>query len=238
MEAKRYNLFSEHLKERLGGRIHKISVDAGFSCPNRGGTRRLPGCLFCAADYVQAQAARRMLTREMLDLLGDYDLLVTAGSGPAPELATASANRAIDHWTRPNPETPFSVTGVPAMSVCNGFTCGGLPLAMQIAGRPFDEAMVLRVGHAYEQAAQWHRLHPQLEPSPRLDKAVGARATNERAAIGRTPAAAATSKTVREQVDPLLERSGLTLTDDHRALLYRLAPVALAAAYRIRSLPG
>jgi hypothetical protein len=47
MEAKRYNLFSEHLKERFGGRVHKISVDAGFSCPNRGGTRRLPGCLFC-----------------------------------------------------------------------------------------------------------------------------------------------------------------------------------------------
>jgi radical SAM protein (TIGR01212 family) len=47
MEAKRYNLFSERLKERFGGRVHKISVDAGFSCPNRGGTRRLPGCLFC-----------------------------------------------------------------------------------------------------------------------------------------------------------------------------------------------
>lgn len=47
MEAKRYNLFSEHLKERFGGRVHKISVDAGLSCPNRGGTRELPGCLFC-----------------------------------------------------------------------------------------------------------------------------------------------------------------------------------------------
>jgi len=45
--GKRYNLFSEHLKECFGGRIHKISVDAGFSCPNRGGTRSLPGCLFC-----------------------------------------------------------------------------------------------------------------------------------------------------------------------------------------------
>lgn len=47
METKRYNLFSEHLKQRFGGRIHKISVDAGFSCPNRNGTRSLPGCLFC-----------------------------------------------------------------------------------------------------------------------------------------------------------------------------------------------
>ena len=47
METKRYNLFSERLKGLFGGRVHKISVDAGFSCPNRGGTRNLAGCLFC-----------------------------------------------------------------------------------------------------------------------------------------------------------------------------------------------
>jgi radical SAM protein (TIGR01212 family) len=47
MEKKRYNLFSGHLKERFGGRVHKISVDGGFSCPNRGDTRSRPGCLFC-----------------------------------------------------------------------------------------------------------------------------------------------------------------------------------------------
>jgi len=47
MTEKRYRLLSEHLKNRFGGRVHKISVDAGFSCPNRGGTRDLPGCLFC-----------------------------------------------------------------------------------------------------------------------------------------------------------------------------------------------
>jgi len=47
MSEKRYQLFSDHLKSHFGGRVHKISVDAGFSCPNRGGTRDLPGCLFC-----------------------------------------------------------------------------------------------------------------------------------------------------------------------------------------------
>lgn len=44
---KRYRLFSNELKERFGGRVHKISLDAGFTCPNRGGTRERPGCLFC-----------------------------------------------------------------------------------------------------------------------------------------------------------------------------------------------
>lgn len=47
MQKKRYNLFSEHLKNSFGNRVHKISVDAGMTCPNRDGTRDQPGCLFC-----------------------------------------------------------------------------------------------------------------------------------------------------------------------------------------------
>jgi hypothetical protein len=47
MQEKPYRSFSAHLKQRFGGRVHKISVDAGFSCPNRGATRDRPGCLFC-----------------------------------------------------------------------------------------------------------------------------------------------------------------------------------------------
>lgn len=47
MTSKRYRLYSEHLKELFGGRVHKISIDAGFGCPNRDGGRSGPGCLFC-----------------------------------------------------------------------------------------------------------------------------------------------------------------------------------------------
>jgi len=47
MQMKRYRLFSEHLKQQFGGRVHKISVDAGFGCPNRNGGRSGAGCLFC-----------------------------------------------------------------------------------------------------------------------------------------------------------------------------------------------
>ncbi|PNU19314.1 TIGR01212 family radical SAM protein [Geothermobacter hydrogeniphilus] len=47
MRSKRYNLFSEDLKQRFGGRVHKISVDAGFGCPHRDGGRRGGGCIFC-----------------------------------------------------------------------------------------------------------------------------------------------------------------------------------------------
>ncbi|WP_432821799.1 TIGR01212 family radical SAM protein [Trichloromonas sp.] len=50
MSEKRYRVYSEQLKRTFGGRVHKISVDAGFTCPNRGGTRQRPGCLFCDPD--------------------------------------------------------------------------------------------------------------------------------------------------------------------------------------------
>ena len=61
MNEKRYNLFSSHLKARFGGRVHKISVDAGFACPNRDGTRERPGCLFCDPQGSGAVGIERAL---------------------------------------------------------------------------------------------------------------------------------------------------------------------------------
>ena len=55
---------------------------------------------------------------------------------------------------------PFNQTGLPALSVCCGFSPSGLPIGMQIAGKPFDEETVLRVGHAYERAARWYERTP------------------------------------------------------------------------------
>ena len=57
---------------------------------------------------------------------------------------------------------PFNATHLPALSLPCGFTRAGLPIGLQIAGRPFDEATVLRVGHAYEQATDWHTRTPAL----------------------------------------------------------------------------
>jgi len=57
---------------------------------------------------------------------------------------------------------PFNATHLPALSLPCGFNRDGLPIGLQIAGRPFDEATVLRVGHAYEQATDWHLRSPAL----------------------------------------------------------------------------
>ena len=73
-------------------------------------------------------------------------MTATAG-GPAPRL---DAWRTIEFWRRPSLTTPFNVTGGPALAQCIGFSGSGLPLSMQVVGRPFDDATVLRVAHAYE----------------------------------------------------------------------------------------
>ena len=57
---------------------------------------------------------------------------------------------------------PFNLTGLPAISIPCGFTSTGLPIGLQIAGKPFDEATVLRVAHAYEQHTDWHRRQPPI----------------------------------------------------------------------------
>ena len=56
----------------------------------------------------------------------------------------------------------ISTLGLPALSVPCGFSTGGLPIGIQLIGRPFDEAVILRLGHAYERATGWHTRRPPL----------------------------------------------------------------------------
>ncbi len=56
----------------------------------------------------------------------------------------------------------FNFTGLPAIQVTCGFDTDGLPVGLQIAGKPFDEQTICQVGHAYEQATEWHKQHPEL----------------------------------------------------------------------------
>jgi aspartyl-tRNA(Asn)/glutamyl-tRNA(Gln) amidotransferase subunit A len=122
--------------------------------------RVLPGALVRGIDYEAAGRLRRRLTDEMLTVLGRVDVLLTATTvGPAPAFDTLTLAGRLS----PFPTAPFSLTGVPAVSVCSGFDRQGLPLGMQIAGRPFDETTVLRVAHAYQAATDWHDRRPLLD---------------------------------------------------------------------------
>jgi aspartyl-tRNA(Asn)/glutamyl-tRNA(Gln) amidotransferase subunit A len=118
------------------------------------------GGLVTAGEYVQAQRLRSRLRAEMNDALKTVDVLVTPTMlGPATPFA-----KAFDpSFGVPKSNTaPFNVTGLPALAVPCGFASSGLPLSLQIAGRAFEEASVLRVGHAYEQATDWHTRRPPV----------------------------------------------------------------------------
>jgi aspartyl-tRNA(Asn)/glutamyl-tRNA(Gln) amidotransferase subunit A len=127
-----------------------------------GRSARIPistGGLFTAGEYVQAQRIRARLREEFLSALGEVDLLVTPVSpgGATTFEATYAAPR-----PRISRTMPFNMTGLPALALPCGFTESGLPLGMQIAGAPFAEALVLRAGHAYQQATDWHTRRPPV----------------------------------------------------------------------------
>jgi aspartyl-tRNA(Asn)/glutamyl-tRNA(Gln) amidotransferase subunit A len=70
---------------------------------------------------------------------------------------TIGTTAALTHYTR-----PYNITGFPAISIPCGFSAEGMPIGLQLAGRPFDELTVLRAAHAYQQATDWHRRRPPI----------------------------------------------------------------------------
>ena len=122
--------------------------------------RILPACVFTALDYISAMRTRRQLVDEAQPVFEKYDALVTLGDGPATKIADY---RPASAWESPKITTAFNVIGGGAISICNGFTGTGLPLSMQIASRPFEDATALAIAHAYEKATQWRNRRPTLE---------------------------------------------------------------------------
>ena len=119
----------------------------------------LPSVLFTAQDYVHATRERRRMQLEMRPLYERFDAFVTAGMGEAPRL---SDYRSVSFWQKPSLLTAWNVTGQPVIALPNGVGANGLPLGIQILGRPFGETTILRIGHAYERATDWHTRRPRL----------------------------------------------------------------------------
>jgi aspartyl-tRNA(Asn)/glutamyl-tRNA(Gln) amidotransferase subunit A len=184
--------------------------------------RVLPAVLISSRDYIQAQRERRRMLAEMAPVYADFDVLVTATAGaPAPRLGTW---RTIEFWRRPSLTTPFNVTGGPALAQCIGFSNTGLPLSMQIVGRPFDDATVLRVAHAYEKATAWRARRPRLDPEASFSTAPPPLPDPEPAQID-----AAT----RDRVAIACRAAGLTLTERQFELACAAAPYVMAMTDRL-----
>ena len=122
-----------------------------------------------AHDYLQALRLRARLTREFIaDVFAEVDAIVApAIPEPAPELAAVKAGSADEVVARMGRFSrltrPFNGLGLPALALPCGRSADGRPLALQIVGRPFDEATVLRLGHAYQQSTTWHLVAPTLQ---------------------------------------------------------------------------
>ena len=112
--------------------------------------RLLMGAMVSGVDYVQAVRRRRELRAELKAAMAGLDVVLTAAQPTeAPKIDE------IPEWDvgqKPSFTMPFNVAGYPAMSICSGFGDGGLPVAIQLVGKPFQEATVLHVADAFEKA--------------------------------------------------------------------------------------
>ncbi len=184
--------------------------------------RVLPAVLIGARDYVQAQRERRRILAEMAPVYENYDVLVTAtAGGPAPRL---DAWRTIEFWRRPSLTTPFNVTGGPALAQCIGFAGNGLPLSMQLVGRPFDDATVLRAAHAYETATPWRSRRPSLDPAAKFSGALPPIPD---------PAPADIDASTRDRAATACRAAGLALSERQFAMVCAAAPYVEAMTGRL-----
>jgi aspartyl-tRNA(Asn)/glutamyl-tRNA(Gln) amidotransferase subunit A len=145
IHAESFAIHQEHLRKtpELYGRVtfERIALGAFATGPH----------------YVQAQRLRTLLTAEVDAVLAGCDAILCApASGAAPALVDVDEGP----WRKQQPLTaPFNLTGHPAICIPAGFS-GGLPLSIQLVGRAFEEAMLLRISHAFEQATEWHMRRP------------------------------------------------------------------------------
>jgi aspartyl-tRNA(Asn)/glutamyl-tRNA(Gln) amidotransferase subunit A len=114
-----------------------------------------------AADYIERRRELAQARRSIGQVFADVDVLVTPTMPiPAPAIVDLKANpealRPAELKLLRNTR-PFNVWGLPAISVPCGFTLGGLPIGLQIAGPHWREDLILQLAHAYEQATAWHK---------------------------------------------------------------------------------
>ncbi len=128
------------------------------------------GSLLPAGDYLQALRARAAAKRSVARLFAAHRLDALA-IPTLPGTAVSAERLVVAHddvseeavgtgYTRLT--MPFNATGQPVLALPCGFDAAGLPVGLQLAGRPFMEAALCRLGHAFEQAAGWHRHRPSL----------------------------------------------------------------------------
>jgi aspartyl-tRNA(Asn)/glutamyl-tRNA(Gln) amidotransferase subunit A len=126
------------------------------------------GEMYLATHYLQAQRYRSVLRKEFLAGFTRVDVFVTP-TLPFTATPCGATEVVIENDQKENMLSAImqftgvpSLAGLPALSLPVGFDPDGMPVGMQIIGRPFDEGMLFRIGHAYQGATDWHTRAPRL----------------------------------------------------------------------------
>lgn len=126
----------------------------------RARTKILSGAFVDAATYIQAQQHRRSLSAAFDRAMQGLDAAVGVSSLFLP--ARIDDDPGIDATYDRQARTPFNLTGSPAISVPSGWADCGLPMGLQLVGHYFEEAMICRIGHQFEQARPWADRFPPV----------------------------------------------------------------------------
>ena len=114
------------------------------------------------AYYLKAQRARTLIRQDFDRVFQDVDALVTPTSPVTAFKIGEKTGDPVQMYLIDVCTLPVNIAGLPGLSVPCGFSQSGLPIALQLCGRPFAEPTVLRAAHAYEQATEWHKRRPPL----------------------------------------------------------------------------
>jgi aspartyl-tRNA(Asn)/glutamyl-tRNA(Gln) amidotransferase subunit A len=188
------------------------------------------GALFSAADFVQAQRVRRVVMKELAKMLAGLDALVmptcTIGS-PKYDDVLSHGSMHLFAWIH----TPYwDGLGNPVLSVPMGFTSEGLPLGLQIAGKPFDETTILRVGNALQEVTDWHLQLPPITAEWDRDSNRGRPGTTKQdSTTGQCQPDPAPSQNDVGEVRLLLGAAGLPATEAEVSTLAAGMPMHRAA---------
>jgi aspartyl-tRNA(Asn)/glutamyl-tRNA(Gln) amidotransferase subunit A len=113
------------------------------------------------AYYLKAQRVRTLIRREFDQAFEQFDVLVTPTSPTVPFGIGEKVDDPLQMYLSDVCTLPINIAGIPGLSLPAGFV-DGLPVGMQVLGRPFSEELLLRIGFAYEQATPWHERRPPL----------------------------------------------------------------------------
>ena len=134
-------------------------------------SRLLQGQTIPAVDYLRAQQQRRAFSSNLRSSMQGINALVLP-TLPIPAICIEQADTdiLIDGVTENSTVAllrltmPFNLAGLPAISLPCGFSAGSLPIGLQIVGKPFEESMIFRIAHAYQQLTDWHRREIHVQP--------------------------------------------------------------------------